>query len=181
MLIWHNFSGFSPCSLAEISYSLFTMKLRDRSLVLWLSDRLDKLEENEAKEFLVKRGWRELGSGVENVAYHKDELDFVLKISHKQWFSESASILFKILKKQVEKAIETGSSLFVETEIVECKNFVLTFQEKVDVVLSDAPLRFFFRWEDKRYQLQRKFDMVDFHKFNVGLKKGQFKIFDWLV
>lgn len=151
----------------------------ESTLILWLVDRLDSMDEHEAISFLEKRGWKHFNGCCEQYVLQKKGIPFVIKISREDFWDQ------EFFKKEIpyrwEKVQKSHyARFFAETKVFALDNFVVSFQEKVEKVIKytfDQHCRKGFKKAIEG--VCANLGLEDIRGGNCGISKGQLKIFDF--
>lgn len=133
--------------------------------------KLMKLSFNDSKEYLIKNGFTNIGSGCESVVYSKKGFEYVIKLQHDA-FNCSGT------KEEIPCSKHFADQLVFDHFTNDMIKIVI--QEKVDKVVGNIS-----NWNrNKNFHkfvafVEKKFRIGDTHEGNIGIKNGKFLVFDW--
>lgn len=146
------------------------MKLN--SVTRFLVEKILKMSEDNAYEYLKNRGFDLIGKGSESYVYSRKGFEYVIKIQH------NYGGYVKVKHVPCDKH-------FANQEYFHGKEFNVIIQEKCErFTIGDRwdhtyNHTLFNRWRRFSKFLQDKFNVGDTHDFNMGTKNGRLVSIDW--
>lgn len=139
------------------------MKLN--SVTTFLVNKIITMDIKESYDYLKSIGYEVIGCGAESTVFSRKGYEYVIKIQR------SRSI------KHVLSDIH-----FANQKTFEGENFNVIVQEKCEKFVAewnipDTPE--YKRWDKFQKFLYNKFNVIDRHDFNMGLKNGRLVSIDW--
>ena len=141
------------------------MKLN--SLILFHVRNIKNLSYTDARNYLLNKGFKQIGSGCESVVYSRKGFDYVIKLQSDA-FSDSA------MHSDIPDSVH-----FVPTKVIEAKEFNIIIQEKVEHTVGTYYRKYSKRYSKFRKFMEEKFKCTDIHDENIGILKGRMVVFDW--
>jgi hypothetical protein len=141
--------------------------IKPPSVVMFHVNKIYDLNLNQAKTYLRKNGFYQIGSGCESVVFSRDGFEYVIKLTYCPHRGNSVDNIRNI----------PSPKHFVPGWSFEGDSFFIVVQRKI----KESP----YHWGHKRYtnflkMIKKKFPTVsDVCEFNCGLDNGTMKCFDW--
>jgi hypothetical protein len=147
------------------------MKLN--SVLTYLVGKLTMLDTTyQAERYLLNNGFSLIGRGCECGVFSRKGFEYVIKVMFDSHYNTDGKHLLKI----------PSEKHFVDTLLVDHGNFPIVIQRKV--VSCEGIIRYktpeWYRMEKFRKFVEKKWTNInDLGDYNIGIDRGQFKVFDW--
>ena len=141
------------------------MKLN--SLIRYHVNKLIKLDYHKANQYLVNKGFINIGSGCESIVYSRKGFDYVIKLQFSP-FTQTG----------MDRDIPSDNH-FAATEVFKGNNMNIIIQEKVEHTVCSQYDKYITRFRKFRSFVEKNFGVSDIHDENVGIIRGKMIVFDW--
>jgi len=141
------------------------MKLN--SLILFHVRNIKNLHYTDARNYLLNKGFNQIGSGCESVVYSRKGFDYVIKLQSNA-FSESG------MHSDIPDSVH-----FIPTKVIKTSRFNIIIQQKVEHTVGTYYKKYQRRYQKFRNFMEKKFNCSDIHDHNIGIVRGRMVVFDW--
>lgn len=146
------------------------------SLVMYHVRKIVSMSTYEARDYLKKAGFKQIGCGCESVVFSREGFDYVIKIQFSPFYNSPTNKD----NHDESKTIVPNEHAFVKTWVFQGINPIIV-QEKVEHTIED-------KWNDyagkfRKYVKKARalYNIQDLHEGNVGVIRGRLVIFDWCL
>lgn len=147
------------------------MKLN--SVVTYLIGQLSLIKDvYDAETYLTKKGFTTIGRGCESIAFSRSGFEYVIKIMFDSHYKTDGRHVRDI----------PSDKHFTDTLLIDSGHFPIVIQKKV--ICCSAVIKYrspeWRRLEKFIVFIEKKWGHInDLSDSNIGMDRGQFKIFDW--